>query len=64
MQEEITLMTRIEDPAKSIKDPAVCTEKERELKKKYFCNYSFTSISKEVLELAITRCEGNPMLCL
>jgi len=64
MQEEITLMTRIEDPSKSIKDPAVCVEKERELKKKYFCNYSFTSISKEVLELAITRCEGNPMLCL
>ena len=64
MQEEIHLSTKIDDPSKSIKDPIVCREKEKELRKKLFCNYSFSGCSKDVLDIAIQRCEGNPMLTM
>jgi hypothetical protein len=53
MQEEIHLMTKIDDPAHSIKNPAVCKEKEKELRKKMFCNYSFNQISNDVLKMAV-----------
>lgn len=64
MQDEIHLMTLIEDPKTSIKNAAVCKEKEKELRKKLFCNFSFTQISDDVLQLAIQRCEGNPLITL
>jgi len=43
MVDEINSMTYIADPATSIKNPAQCKEKERELKKKYFCHSSHSS---------------------
>jgi len=41
MSEEIHLMTMIEDPATSIKNPEVCKEKEKELKKKMMIHENF-----------------------
>lgn len=41
MSEEINLMTLIDDPEHSIKDPEVCKIKEKELKKKLLVNESF-----------------------
>ncbi len=64
MQEEIHLMTLIEDPSTSIKNPLNCKEKEKELKKKLFCYFSFNSISKDVLEFVCQKCEGNPLVTL
>lgn len=64
MQEEIHLMTAIDDPAHSIKNAVVCKEKERELRKKMFCNFSFNSIAKDVLEFTLQKCEGNPLISM
>lgn len=64
MQDEIHLMTYIEDPKKSIKDPIKCRDKEKELRKQFFCNFTFNQINEEVLLLAIQKCEGNPLICL
>lgn len=41
MQEEITLMTLIEDPATSIKNPEICKQKEKELRKKHLVHENF-----------------------
>jgi hypothetical protein len=38
MTDEVVLMTHISDPSTSIKNPTVCIEKNKELKKKYFLN--------------------------
>ena len=41
MNEEINLMTLIEDPATSIKNADICKAKEKELKKKMLVNENF-----------------------
>lgn len=64
MSEEIHLMTMIEDPATSIKNPEVCKEKEKELKKKMMIHENFQLINDDVLQVALQRCEGNPMITL
>lgn len=64
MGEEIHLMTFIEDMAHTIRDPEVCKLKEKDLKKKYMLNEPFSLIHDEVLQLALRRCEGNPMISL
>lgn len=53
MLEEIHLMTLIEDPAHSIKDPEIVKVKEKELKKKHLLTENFQLINDEVLQVAI-----------
>jgi hypothetical protein len=49
MLEEIHLMTNIDDPEHTIRDPEVCLLKAKDLKKKMMVNESFILISDEVL---------------
>lgn len=64
MIEEIQLMTRIEDPAHSIKSPEISKTKEMELYLKYQTEKTFTMVSEDVLQVTIERCEGNPLVSL
>jgi hypothetical protein len=53
MTEEIHMMTLIDDPATSIKNPEVCKAKEKELKKKMLVNENFYLINDEILQIAL-----------
>lgn len=65
MGEEIHLMTYIDDPEHSIKNPDVCKVKAAELKKQFMIqDNSFNKINEEVLKLVLQRCEGNPLISL
>lgn len=65
MGEEIHLMTYIDDPEHSIKNPEVCKVKAAELKKQFMIqDNSFNKINEEVLKVVLQRCEGNPLISL
>jgi hypothetical protein len=64
MGEEIHLMTSIEDPSHTIKNPEICKIKEKEFANKYHIEETFKMVSEDVLKVAIERCEGNPLVCL
>lgn len=64
MLEEIHLMTQIEDPSTSIKNPEQSKQKEKEFKDKYQVKDTFSSVNNEVLEVVLQRCEGNPLVSL
>jgi len=54
MGEEIHLMTYIDDPEHSIKNPEVCKVKAAELKKQFMIqDNSFSKINEEVLKLVL-----------
>lgn len=57
-------MVRIEDPATTIKNQDKCDQNEREFKKKYQINDYFIQINEELIDLALSRCEGNPLISL
>lgn len=62
MGEEIHLMTYIEDPATSIKNPEGCRQKEKDLRKQFLIQEPcFTKVNESVLSLVLSRCEGNPL---
>ena len=54
MSEEIHLMTNIEDPDHTIKNPEVCKQREKDLRKQYLIqeNY-FTKIHEDVINLVL-----------
>ena len=63
--EEIHLMTNIDDPEHSIKNPEVCKQKEKDLRRQFMIQESyFNKINEEVLTLVLSRCEGNPLISL
>lgn len=65
MAEEIHLMTYIDDPEHSIKNPEVCKQKEKDLRNQFLIQENFfTKISDEVLALTLQRCEGNPLISM
>lgn len=65
MSEEIHLMTYIDDPEHSIKNPDVCKAKAADLKKQYMIQENaFNKINEEVLKVVLQRCEGNPLISL
>ena len=49
MLEEIHMMTSIDDPAHSIKNPEQSKKKEKEFKDKFQVKETFTSVSPDVL---------------
>ena len=53
MTEEIHLMTLIEDPATSIKNPDICKAKGKELQKKMLVNENFLLINDEILQVTL-----------
>ena len=53
MLEEAHMMTVIDDPANSIRNPETCKQKERELRKKYMLNENFIHFNDEILQLVI-----------
>lgn len=65
MSEEIHLMTNIEDPATSIKNPEICKQREKDLKKQFkISEQHFTKVNESVINLVLQRCEGNPLISL
>lgn len=53
MSEEINLMTLIDDPEHSIKNPDTCKLKEKEMKKKFLVNEQFQFVNEEVLQITL-----------
>jgi hypothetical protein len=52
MIDDIVSMTHIQDST-SIKNPVVCIQKNKDLRKQYFCDNSFNQICEEVLKITI-----------